>query len=482
MMARRVLYRQSDWKRQKGTKEEKGKRPYRPEWRRDYARVVHSTAFRRLQGKTQLFYGNESVFRNRLTHSIEVAQIAKSLSAKLAHDSGLPINGDIAEIAGLIHDLGHPPFGHNGEKALDDCMKEYGGFEGNAQTLSAVSRIEKRHKAEGTSSYGFDIESGEDKRLGLHLTYRVLASALKYDREIPFRRQPHDPVVKGYYHSARDLIQEIKRNVLGPKWKGHSGPFKTVECSIMDVADDIAYSTYDLEDAWKSGFLLPLDLLMTDKERLEKITRRVRKEPRLAQVGKYQVLDSLSRLVSEPLRSRAEMVKALQDLVDDPEMALLGGAIINDGADQLARSGYTRTAFTSNLVERFMDGVELVKNDRFPSMSQAKFADDTLLMVESLKQYTYISVIDSPRLRIPEYRGYDVVKRMFVAISNESSGGYNLLPEDFRECYLGIPQKDVEQRQRLVCDFIAGMTDSYAVNFHNRLTSDYPTTIFGPVI
>jgi len=119
-----------------------GSEPYRTPWRRDYARVIHCPAFRRLQGKTQLFPGSETdFFRNRLTHSLEVAQIAKSIAIRINSTNpffsrpNFHINTDLVETAALVHDIGHPPFGHNGEKALDECMKKRGGFEGNAQTL-----------------------------------------------------------------------------------------------------------------------------------------------------------------------------------------------------------------------------------------------------------------------------------------------------------------------------------------------------------
>jgi dGTPase len=125
--------------------------PYRTPWRRDYARLIHSPSFRRLQGKTQVFPGHESDFyRNRLTHSLEVAQIAKSIAIRLNavaepfRPRGTKIEPDIVEFAGLAHDLGHPPFGHNGEEALDECMRDHGGFEGNAQSLRIVSRLEKK--------------------------------------------------------------------------------------------------------------------------------------------------------------------------------------------------------------------------------------------------------------------------------------------------------------------------------------------------
>jgi deoxyguanosinetriphosphate triphosphohydrolase, putative len=186
---------------------------FRNEYRRDYGRVLHSPAFRRLVNKTQLFPGSESdFFRNRLTHSLEVAQIAKTIALKIKSENSeleAIIEPDICEIAGLMHDLGHPPFGHNGEKALDDCMKKNGGFEGNAQTIRIITRIEKKERPEIL----IDAE-GKDQRVGLNLTARVIASALKYDECIPKIREPEEKLVKGYYESEKSIIDEVKLKIL----------------------------------------------------------------------------------------------------------------------------------------------------------------------------------------------------------------------------------------------------------------------------
>jgi dGTPase len=259
--------------------------PYRSEWRRDHARLIHSPSFRRLQGKTQVFAGSESdFFRNRLTHSLEVAQIAKSIAIRLNATSPFfkrrsdKIEPDIVEFAALAHDLGHPPFGHNGEVALDEQMADYGGFEGNAQALRIISKLEKKTTSSLVNGRirSFAL-SGEDLRSGLNLTYRSLASVLKYDRVIPERagdREKPNEVMKGYYHDAEDLVAEIKRHVIGSEEV--DGPFKTIECSIMDIADDIAYSTYDLEGIFKSGFLSPMRLLSLDDEVYENVADTIR--------------------------------------------------------------------------------------------------------------------------------------------------------------------------------------------------------------
>ena len=226
--------------------------PHRSAFRRDYARILHSPAFRRLQGKTQLFPSMEhDFFRNRLTHSLEVAQIAKSITLRLndrdSYFRACPIDTDLVETAALAHDLGHPPFGHNGERALDDCMKERGGFEGNAQSLRILSKLGKK-------------EPQRSPEVGLNLTHRTLAAILKYDKRIPIERDD-SKLVKGYYDSEKELVQSIKNSVLG-KTGDVCGEFKTIECQIMDLADDIAYSTYDLEDALKAGFVTPLQMIL----------------------------------------------------------------------------------------------------------------------------------------------------------------------------------------------------------------------------
>ena len=149
---------------------------YRTQWRRDYARLIHSAAFRRLQGKTQLFPGGHSdFFRNRLTHSLEVAQIAKSIAIKINNTYSYfkqnNIDTDLVETAALAHDLGHPPFGHNGEAALNDCMRCAGGFEGNAQTLRILAKLEKRQtKIMPDPDVPESVLDGKDNRVGWELS------------------------------------------------------------------------------------------------------------------------------------------------------------------------------------------------------------------------------------------------------------------------------------------------------------------------
>lgn len=164
----------------------------RSAFRRDYARLLHSPAFRRLQGKTQLYPGHESdFFRNRLTHSLEVAQIAKGIAQKINYEVDYfkenPIDTDLVEFAALAHDLGHPPFGHNGELALDDCMASFGGFEGNAQTLRILAVTEKKVTLNGE---GESVSrAGVDQRLGLDPTYPISRGCLKVRPTNPSKKK-----------------------------------------------------------------------------------------------------------------------------------------------------------------------------------------------------------------------------------------------------------------------------------------------------
>jgi len=262
---------------------------YRLPFYRDYARVLHAPAFRRLNGKTQLFPSNKfDFFRNRLTHSLEVSQIARSITRKLNFDLqqqelNAVINEDLVQLAAYAHDIGHPPFGHLGEQALDEEMRNYGGFEGNAQTLRILSCLE--HKNFDQSR--LDQLKEDRVSFGLNLCMRSYASVIKYDYEIPITvegrnkekekghiSETYHPI-KGYYYTERELVKKIKDSVspnLG------SGKFYTIECAIMDFADDIAYSVFDLEDALKGRFLVPLDIISLNKRLLVRIRDKVNKK------------------------------------------------------------------------------------------------------------------------------------------------------------------------------------------------------------
>ena len=428
---------------------------WRSDFARDYGRIVHSACFRRLQGKTQVFPGHESdFFRNRLTHSLEVAQIAEGIADRLnATEVGFkddPIDARICMTAALAHDLGHPPFGHNGERALDDAMRMNGGFEGNAQTLRIVA-CNERKVVEGGRSHG------------LNLTFRTLAAILKYDRRIPHSRRGDARLCKGYYGSEAGLVGRIKEAVAGD---AERPGFKSVECAIMDLADDIAYSTFDLEDSLKVGFLTPASILSSNERLLERVARKVT-ETLGEDVGAEEVLATFQDLFADPEAERQTDSDRLAIFVEGYR-----------ASENLASSARVRTAFSSDLVKQAIGEVRVVYDDERPMLSRVAFTDGMRRRIEILKQYTFIATITSSRLKIPEYRGYQVVTDIFRALASDQ--GRHLLPEDVRDLYEDM-NEDLDAQMRCVCDFVAGMTDRYAMEFYGRLHSDTAQSMFKPI-
>ena len=438
--------------------------PHRSAFRRDYARLLHSPAFRRLQGKTQLFPSVEhDFFRNRLTHSLEVAQIAKSIALRLNDDhfQEHPIDTDLVETAALAHDLGHPPFGHNGEQALDDCMKGQGGFEGNAQSLRILAKLAKK-------------EPQKSPEVGLNLTHRSLAAILKYDNRIPDKRKKKDPLVKGFYDTEKELVGKVKRSVLGENEV--DAEFKTIECQIMDLADDIAYSTYDLEDALKAGFVTPLQMILaTLKHRVYK--------PILEKLDIDQVtlFKHMMGIWLEPALDPQSLMLDISNInVQKGEHLALLASAIYDKTQGIIEDGTARTKLTSHLINECIEGTDVFVNEEFPALSEVKLKPDLLMRVNILKRLTYGLVIESPKLKTVEYRGYEIVREVFEALSGK--GGHRLLPDDYRERVVNASDKSDElARSRAICDFIAGMTDRYAIEFYGRLRSESAQTIFKPL-
>lgn len=447
----------------------------------DWARIIHSPSFRRLQGKTQVFPGHESdFFRNRLTHSLEVAQIAEGIADKINHDNKDLLRGQLVDprlcaSAALMHDLGHPPFGHNGERALDDMMQKYGGFEGNAQSLRIIARLEK--KLTGPRSASIDPERDDnDKRVGLNLTYRSLASILKYDNEILHVRPKQSKLQKGYYGSERHLVARIKAAV-APNWR-EKGKFKTIECSIMDLADDIAYSTYDLEDCFKAGFLSPAKIMATSERVLSNVASKVSKELGEKYDGKriLEVFDKVFKDIIDPECFEAdndddvEEEVRLHRLTQFADYFTASSVLIEDGA--------RRSDFSSRLVSFAIRNIEMRPNYDNPALSEVHLSPEARERVEVLKQYTYTTTIDSPRVKVAEFRGYEVVRDIFKALASEK--GKVLMPDDVRALF-DEAGDDISLQRRAICDFVAGMTDRYAIEFYARLHSDSAQSMFKPL-
>lgn len=470
-----ALYTDDDVARQSGAApvnaaREQGWRPFN----KDYARLVHAPSFRRLQGKTQLLPGIEDdFFRNRLTHSMEVAQIAagiaRSVNKRIA-DAGHPYQIDVAlvEFAALAHDLGHPPFGHNGEEALDELMLQYGGFEGNAHTLHILASVEA--KVVTTAS---GARSGE---FGLDLTYRTLASILKYDQLIDPNRKVAG-VIKGYYKEEEELVKKIKQAVA----PGAQGKFKTLECSIMDVADDIAYSTYDLEDTLYARFVTPAELLgaLFDDEEVRKAvlikTNKTLKKAKLKEIqGDLELFETAIKVIPAPKIEHSPEQHALRATMSPAAQGALDAVAICKSDSRMVKDELLRTAFTAERVGILMNGLEVDLNPQRPALSQVMLNRDTLINVELFKHLNFELVIRSPKLAITEQRGRGIVERVFGQLV--ATDGELLLPS-LREKYKKTSEK--QARMRIVCDFVAGMTDRYAVEMHDALLGA-GKTIFKP--
>lgn len=386
----------------------------------DRARIVHSSAFRRLQGKTQIFgVGEGDFFRTRLTHSLEVAQIGKGLALflnRLPELAGARISTELVEAACLAHDLGHPPFGHNGEAALQAEMHAYGGFEGNAQNLRILTRLEA--KREG---YGLD------------LTRATLESVLKYLEPYGARKAARgagpgaaEAVEKCFYDDDAPIVDWIRA--------GAEHAHRSLESEVMEWADDIAYSVHDLEDG------LHADLVRLDHFDHEGTLARI-----AAYAGKKGGGDvppdevrTFMRDLLEPLRaSRAAKVKEL------------------------------RKALTSTLINRFITATSVTSRPDAPGYDLRLHVPPAVRREAAiLMGVEFVLMIRNPRVTTLEHKGKLVVSRLFEAHAQPDVG--DLFPEDVREAWEPV-RHDERARLRVVCDYIAGMTDAHALKLYRRL-------------
>lgn len=378
---------------------------YRSEFERDRARIIHSAAFRRLQGKTQVFGVYEGdFFRTRLTHSLEVAQIAKGIALGLGADT------DLVEAVCLAHDLGHPPFGHTGEHTLHELMRHHGGFEGNAQTFRLLTHLERKHAAYE----------------GLNLTYQTLDGVLKYKTCIDTAvLAASDGPVKGFYAWDRELVETVS-NYTG------SGSARSCECQIMDVADDIAYSVHDLEDSLKAGLISVSDFQRVPSPRVVHAVNA-----KLAPLG-HTVSDEVIR------RELVGIAERLEEL--------------EHTAGRVARKMLTR-----DLIHEFASAVAIQPDGCIDAELASR------VRIEVLKAFESYKVIFNPRVTTLGHKGKEVLRRLF-AVLDQGQESVGLFPEDHGEDYeRALVEGDETARKRVICDFLAGMTDSYAMRFYSRL-------------
>lgn len=383
----------------------------------DRDRIVHSAAFRRLQGKTQVFYsflvGDYDFYRTRLTHSLEVAQVGRSICAWLKQNSPALaadtwVDADLVEAACLAHDLGHPPFGHTGERALHRLMEPYGGFEGNAQTLRLLTDTIFR-----------------DGRGGMNPTRALLDAVLKYKtlrHEAPGAEHHYiydeQHAHLHFVNGARAFPAEL------PPGRARNS-FRSLECQIMDWADDTAYSLNDLGDAIQRGFITV---------------------PKLEAWAAKQPLDDVEQ----------QHLAFLLDTIQQGKVeARLGRGI---GDHIRACSLRARTSFLSSATQRH--AFELVVDEAMQRRAKLN------------KRIAKALVFDTPELHQLDYKADGVLSRMFAVLEEryiQRSGrrSWHFLPEPIEQTIEG--EEDVNRRARLVCDWLANLTDRSAWERHQRL-------------
>jgi dGTPase len=358
----------------------------RTPYERDRDRIVHASAFRRLKGKTQVFVAHEGDhYRTRLTHSLEVAQIARSVARRLGLDD------DLAETLGLAHDLGHPPFGHTGEDVLDLCMDEFEGFDHNAQTLRVLTKLERKYPA-------FD---------GLNLTWETLEGVVKHN----------GPLIR-YGATLKDLPIAIQEYVTIHDLELDSWP--GAEAQAAAHADDIAYNNHDIDDGLRAG-LFSLSELREEVPMVSRVLATVDKD--------YPQLEE-PRLIAEVVR-RLIGVWA-DDLVWETGNRV--AAIKPKSAEDVRAAGQP--------LVRFSD----VMNDHQAVLRR--------FLMQRMYRHWKVNRSRSHAKRI--------LRQLFELLLAEPE----LLPPDWQ---LGGDGPGGTKTARRVCDYIAGMTDDYAIDEHRRL-------------
>lgn len=386
------------------------KRATRSPFERDRARIVHSSALRRLAAKTQVLgAGSDDFVRNRLTHSLEVAQVARELGASLGCDP------DIVDSAALAHDLGHPPFGHNGEQALDEAAAGCGGFEGNAQTLRLLTRLEAKT---------FDSAG---RSVGLNLTRATLAACIKY----PWQRGQRESTPKfGVYADDAAVFDWV--NAGAP-------PDRTpIEAQVMDLSDDIAYSVHDVEDGVFGGWFTLEDLDVAAVG----VTAREWYDPTLddAAVG-----GALARLEALP-----EWPRATFDGSREARAQLKG--------------------LTSTLIGRFVSAAKLATNERWGSGPLVRYAAALEVPAATRQEIAVLKSIAAHYVMRAEDRTAMLARERALlqglVDALMASQGRDL-HADLRADFDAAP--DDAARLRVVIDQVASLTDHSAAAWGDRL-------------
>lgn len=430
----------------------------RSAYERDEARLIHSAAFRRLQSKTQVLgLGESDFYRTRLTHSMEVAQIGRGIVQYLQNQKDLLIDKDNLPDAALItaiclaHDIGHPPFGHGGEVALNYCMRDHGGFEGNGQTLRILGKLDKY-----TDGYG------------LNPTRRMLLGILKYPVSYSElvneeRYKDKDDLTSPYWlfkakkqkppKCFHDCDEEIVDFIFKPfeqeevdkfvhrkseEGKHHSSTYKSFDCSIMNLADNISYSLHDLEDALSLG-------MITEKQ----------------------------------WRAHFEETKHLFNRLDNEELEF-----DRVTAKLFDPSSHYRKDAVGSLVNLMITNVVIYDNNSGCKEPLLKFNVKLIPEVEELRERIFKlvekQVIFDENVQQLEFKGQKLIIELFQTLATDPE---RFLPKATKDRWNraseGLPLDEKESAQlRVICDFVSGMTDDYATKYYEKLFIPSKGSIF----
>ena len=408
---------------------------HRSPFQRDKARVMHSAAFRRLQAKTQVLgIGISDFYRTRLTHSLEAAQIGTGICAQLCVKSPdisqhLQLDEHLIETLCLAHDIGHPPFGHGGEVALHYMMRKHGGFEGNGQTFRIVTKLESYTQANG-----------------MNLARRTLLGLVKYPNTIDRLNNPSQEQILqqtaaekvSMWHPPKGLFscdQDAYDWLISPlsdsdklTFSSHDSNqnahyrtrYKSVDCSIMELADDIAYGIHDLEDAVVMGLV---------------------KAQRFEQEVTQEILALNVPWLSD------NILKLHAQIFDDRP--------------------YLRKNAIGALVNCFITAIGLVKQHQFDADIldyKAAMPAEFEAALELFKNYIFTHVIRMPELQLIEFKGQRIVRELFESFASEPM---RLLPINTRERWQKAPNENAQMR--VIADYISGMTDEHANRLYSHL-------------
>ena len=348
----------------------------RSPYQRDRDRIIHSSSFRRLKHKTQVFVNSEGDhYRTRLTHSMEVSQIARTLARTLG------LNEDLCETLSLSHDLGHTPFGHAGEEVLNQCMRTYGGFDHNIQTLRIVTFIENKY-------YKFN---------GLNLTIETLDGLIK-----------HNGPVKNI-----DLFKTILKNDLLKKIIIFD-KFPSLEAQVASIADDIAYNNHDLEDGLRAG---------------------------LFTIKKFGSIPFISKLINKHVKNLKKYRREI---------------IINQIVRELINIMVVDVIHTTNKNLKKSNPQSINDIYRHDCL-MVDFSDEMKKVDKQIKDFLKINMYNHKKVMVNTNKGKKIISDLFVYLTK------NPLK------YINKALFKDEIKERVVADFIAGMTDRYAINLHKKI-------------